>query len=92
MKTIAIVDMPKCCRECSLFLELKNGYGDVVNMKCCLDGFGIESYDFDEERGKKCPLRPMPEKLDFWTAPSGFYDETIDGWNWCIEEITGETE
>lgn len=47
---------------------------------------------YDRLKGYKCDLRPLPEKLDFDNRPSGFSWDAMDGWNWCLEEILGETE
>ena len=89
MKTVYVVDVPKIgdCDTCPLF-----DIEDVMNgtrMVCLVD----------KEEGEACPLRPLPKHIGFEETetetkevPSGFYNETIDGWNWCLDEILGETE
>jgi len=41
-----------------------------------------------------CPLRPLPHKREPKEEWLNEYhrDEFADGWNACIDEITGETE
>ena len=80
-KAILVIDMPKNCAKCKLmYLQ---GIGE-----------GICNATDWEERPSWCPLKPMPEKLQFqepfnddytvsWASRLGF----VDGWNACIEEI-----
>lgn len=38
-----------------------------------------------------CPLRPLPEKFK-WKKEMTYWSGTRDGWNICIDEITGEVK
>lgn len=88
MKVIAVLDMiemPTVCKECR-FREgaLK---GDDLVWLCHLNDEYIEINTKDDY----CPLRPLPQKRinkdclvvhEIWN----------EGWNACLDEITGETE
>ena len=45
-----------------------------------------KGFPFDE-RPKECPLKPLPQKMSW-----GHTSEYIDGYNACLDAITGETE
>lgn len=38
------------------------------------------------------PLKPLPKKAEIVKGVNGFQEIYNDGWNACLEEITGETE
>lgn len=91
MKSILIIDTPKCCFDCRLFRE------GIVDTCFPIDrDIHDEEGGFDEggNRPLWCPLRPMPSKL----VPFGYLDAGNEdglyekGYNDCIDEITGETE
>lgn len=46
---------------------------------------------YDRLKGYKCELRPLPEKNTWDVTPNGYATEFAEGWNACLEEITGET-
>ena len=84
MKAILVIDMPKRCVDCPICED--EGYPLCTAIH---KNIGSLAYYFggDKERNPYCPLRPMPHKLqaDWYT---GKYKE---GFNACLEEITGET-
>ena len=56
-----------------------------------------ESNDlYDRLNGRKCELKPMPEKMTLNEAMKVGYGTDgfayRNGWNACIDEILGETE
>jgi len=42
------------------------------------------------EKEKHCPLKPLPQKVEM--DLNEYYKGVADGWNDCIDSITGETE
>ena len=85
MKAILVIDeMPKSCDDCVLI------YPDKYNdMWCCIAcDCVVEENVTAGTLHKWCPLKPMPHKLqaDWYT------DGYKEGFNACLEEITGETE
>lgn len=86
-KAILILDNVKSCSECPLF---ENHYNDM-----CCRGLNNRTIDYpypDTFRQKWCPLKPMPEKS--LTGLSDYYQWGTweDGYNQCIEEISGEED
>ena len=85
MKSILIIDTPKCCFDCRSFRE------SIVDTCFPIDrDIHDEEGGFDEggNRPLWCPLRPLPHKLqaDWYT------DGYKEGFNACLDEIVGETE
>lgn len=82
MKAILVIDVPKSCDECPLLR-----YSNL--MKVCTP----MNKATDEV---ECPLKPMPKKKNEEIVIKGHTGEIAeayqDGWNACIDEITGETE
>ena len=87
MKAILVIDMPKKCGDCRLFMNNGNSYW------CAKTGYDTTSSSMPNN----C-LRPMPEKvetpkiiqeqIDGWHKLAGEYI----GWNACIDEMLGEEE
>ena len=83
-KSILVIDTPKNCEGCPLHHFVLDEVLNEWFVSCQLDTF----IDEDGKRPSKCPLRPLPHKLqaDWYT------DGYKEGFNACLEEITGETE
>ena len=80
MKAILVIDMPKRC-------------GDCICHQCgfCLTNFG--TVEMDDKPAVWCPLKPMPMKQKHKKGLcSDFILGFEDGWNSCVDVITGETE
>lgn len=90
MKAVLVIDMPKTCKGCQLYLK------GEPNEWCYALKHGLD----DSTKPTWCPLRPLPQKkeiikekynehvVDMWCE-----DEwTANGWNKCLDEITGETK
>ena len=76
MKVILVFDKPNYCYDCPCYYEDKDKC-EVFNKKAIAD-IGIPSW---------CPLKPMPHKLQAdWYA-----DGYKEGFNACLDEITGES-
>lgn len=93
MKAVLVIDMPKDCWDCHLVSEFHSCRGTVLQ-----NDFSFRNINnFDKgERPSWCPLKPLPPKLDAndWHRMfSGLFSEREakgQGWNACLEEITGE--
>ena len=84
-KAILVIDMPKSCSECPLFV----GYYSDMNCKG-LNNRGI-NYPYPENfRQKWCPLKEAPNKLIHHSIDSPFIRAAKTGYNTCIDEILGE--
>ena len=87
-KGILIVDMPRHCRECELYIPYP--------VSICFTGAPISEYD---ETLDSCPLKNLPQKKE---AKGDYYKQReiatqqntlIDfdkGFNACIDEILGD--
>lgn len=76
MKSILIIDTPEDCLACPCF--------NVIGSEHC----SVTMKEVGLHIPKWCPLKPLPHKLqaDWYT------DGYKEGFNACLEEITGETE
>lgn len=91
MKAVLVMDMPNCCDEC--FILDDNG-----DYPMCRFTQEIRGYNFRtrERKMDRCPLRPMPEKVEISTDEKlcntiDWYDlGTKRGYNACIDKIIGE--
>ena len=82
MKAILMIDMPKNCEECSCHFD-DSDYGMY-----CVPKF--RSLDYPYEKPSWCPLRPLPDKLiSEMVLGNAFARGCCQGWNDCIDEITG---
>lgn len=82
MKAVLVIDMPKTCKECKCQLC----------WVCVPADEDIDEYiDPNKAKPNWCPLRPLPQK--FRTDGDDIEEDSYwNGWNDCIDEITGETE
>ena len=76
-KSILVIDTPSCCNECK-FLNDNYDYPE-----CIITGES-RGYNFKTRENKmdKCPLKPLPKKIDF----NGAFEA---GYNYCINDILG---
>ena len=88
MKAVLVIDMPNNCEGCSFETESLN----CGKPMCCT----ARRKRIEDESAKPswCPLKPLPEEFPSpRTLVSPERNKTyFEGWNDCIEEITGETE
>lgn len=88
MKAVLVVDFPTDCFMCPCFSD--------ETWRCCATEIDEEVHN---DRPKWCPLRPLPKYLGFKeteieTTDWHFGDnlDRADGWNACLDAITGEAE
>lgn len=90
-KAILVIDMPRCCNECSLMFQDEYSYWCPVRS----DENRTDLYDDYIKFHRKpdwCPLKKLPNKRNY--NRFGIADEYVDdfsyGWNTCINEIIGK--
>lgn len=76
-KAILIFDMPNHCYECPMEHDIA----------CTVSWKEVESLD----RPEWCPLKPLPkrEPEHFTSNGEEVHDVYFQGWNDCLDEITG---
>lgn len=81
-KAILVIDMPRCCDEC--FALDDNG-----DYPFCLITQEQRGYTFRtrEKKMDKCPLKPMPKKLEGNDSIYYQWGDYEDGWNHCIDNL-----
>ena len=100
-KALLIMDMPENCLDCNFCFELDEGIEAYCSMTDDLDNSDLcrdLPNGYCESRPDWCPLKPLPDKKEVIEIPRipsmldfrrrGFQD----GWNACIDEITGGDE
>lgn len=81
-KSVLVMDTPKNCTQCTML----NGADECILQD---DDTNFEADTIDELR-KGCPLMNLPEK-DKGDYPANTFDAGhAEGWNACIDEITGD--
>ena len=96
MKAVLVIDeMPKECYLCQFaYCDNRVTYQTEEWFCTALSDTNITNVvnaDKSEKQIKdNCPLRPLPKKK----TPSGsdLFNDYVNGWNDCVDEITGETE
>lgn len=82
-KSVLVIDTPKSCCEC----PLKGGLKNILEV--CNWEIGIYTDSKIETiQPPWCPLKPLPEK-DTGIHITSLGDAYQDGWNACINAITG---
>ena len=81
---IALIEEPKSCASCPLF-----DVGYAFDM-CRLSKKQVTTME-SISIPKWCELKPLPQK-GFGDADDIEQTSYFDGWNDCIDAITGETE
>ena len=84
MKAVLVLnEMPSNCLDCPCEYDY---------MKCKATNYRLDYVNADVERPSWCPLKPMPKrKLHEYEQVDDEYGY-VEGWNACLDEITGETE
>ena len=86
-KSVLVIDTPESCTECKIGHDM-SGYMEVCII--CQIANKATLNDEAESRPDWCPLKPLPKKDDFVNIPHGeYYTGYHDGWDNCIDEITG---
>ena len=94
-KSVLLIDTPENCLDCQFCYELDEG----VEACCSISDDDKDTslmkkinYEYGYCQGKPdwCPLKPLPENDNFDDPYDEYYTGYRDGWNRCLEEITGE--
>ena len=85
-KSVLVIDTPENCISCSISRDCSNILEACIlcpiTGKCALDKDAEMIPDW-------CPLMDLPEK-DNGDYPANTFDTGfVEGWNQCIDEITG---
>lgn len=82
-KAVLVMETPEDCETCAL-------HGGIFHSFCKINCRDIADCNVKPDW---CPLKPLPEKK-IHTAPVRKYELQknllVDGWNACIDAITGE--
>ena len=95
-KSVIVIDTPETCVDCQFCCEFHED-----TKACC----SITDYDKDKTLMKEidcedgycqgkpnwCPLKPLPDRKEI-TEKYRWEDRLPSfkcGWNWCLDEITG---
>ena len=96
-KSVLLIDTPKNCYECLFGHEW---FGDTAHKACCelycslrVEEEALISAKYYKQKSKAkpdwCPLMDLPKK-DNGDYPANTSDAGFaEGWNQCIDEITG---
>lgn len=81
-KAVLVIDMPSCCDEC--FALDDNG-----DYPFCIITQEQRGYTFRtrEQKMDRCPLKPMPKKLEGNDSVYYQWGDYEDGWNHCIDNL-----
>ena len=80
-KSVLVINTPKYCALC----VLRSG---VHHPFCRVNNRDITDLSI---RPDWCPLKPLPEKMT-GVAQTDHWNSIKEGWNGCIDEITGEVK
>lgn len=81
-KAVLVIDMPKSCFDCQLMVD---GWCYAVKANRTQETISAK------DRTCWCTLRPLPQKKGQYDNYYG-YNMMAQGWNECLDAITGETE
>ena len=81
-KAILVIDMPSCCYRCFAF-------DDSGDHPTCMATGEYRGYTFRsrEQKMDKCPLKPLPKKMEGYNSIKWQWGEYEDGWNHCIDYL-----
>lgn len=89
-KAVLVMDMPESCSKC-MFLYEFSGIKKCNLMNMMYGGASrLSQRNFTKCRHEKCPLCPMPEKMQVcgkYPQPDGVVPSYKVGWNACIDAI-----
>ena len=85
-KSVLVIDTPERCIDC----EIGQNYSNIIEtcVSCPIAGKSALDGEAESIPGW-CPLMDLPEK-DNGDYPANTFDAGfVEGWNECIDEITG---
>lgn len=88
-KSVLVIDTPECCAECRFVRWPVKGDGDCFALPD-ESKKKVPEINLYENLGRPswCPLKSLPEKFK-WKKEMTYWSGARDGWNACIDEITG---
>lgn len=92
-KSLLVIDTPETCLDCPLHEWDDDGEWHGCSVSIYFRGLFNNTVN-KNEKPDWCPLRPLPNRLPTF-EPTTFYELSNlfhDGFNACLELITGETE
>ena len=91
MKAILVIDMPDNCCGCPCCSNKE--YSECLAFMFKDKKHHFNTYEYwNNMKPSWCPLRPLPEKNTWDITKNGHVTEYAEGWNACLDEITGATE
>ena len=93
-KSVLVIDTPENCLDCQFCYELDEG----VEACCSISDDDKDAslmkkidceYGYCQGKPDWCPLKPLPEKIT-GVASTDHWKSIKEGWNGCINKITGE--
>lgn len=93
-KAVLVMNMPENCGSCMFPIRCM----DELNCEPMLKDYenGLTEIDpiieDEDEKPDWCPLRPLPEKKEEAKEPLATRYYRAEGWNDCLDEITGGTQ
>ena len=85
-KSVLVIDTPERCIDC----EIGQNYSNIIETCVSCPIAGKSALDGEAESIPDwCPLKPLPEKMT-GVAQTDHWNSIKEGWNECIDEITGE--
>ena len=86
-KGIIVIDIPECCDKCPAFERKTYSCG------CTWNDILRDFEEYEEERSPDCPLKPLPQYMTMENVVSSDYNEAfVNGFNYCLDDILGDTE
>lgn len=79
-KGIIVVDMPETCQWCDC-----RQIDDCGTY--CFSGAYVGNYATQNTKPDWCPIKPLPEKMDYQTRHGLLQEQIMVGWNMCIDAI-----
>ena len=84
MKAILVVDMPNSCGDCPFRKKVSpDDIECLANGEVFEETFNLLMY----VRKNKCPLKPMPQRIEEGYPNDDYTIGKADGWNKCLEEL-----
>lgn len=93
-KAVLVIDIPEICIDCQFCCEFHKqtkaccSITDDDKDKSLMKEIDYE-YGYCQGKPDWCPLMDLPEKDNFDDPYDEYYTGYRDGWNRCLEEITG---
>ena len=88
-KGIIVVDMPENCRKCCACASYPVSIFSVRAYWCPITNCAIFKPDTKHDW---CPIKPLPEKMDYQSRHGLLQEQIMVGWNMCIDKILEDTE